>query len=143
MFFRNRLAFLSDENVILSQPGDLGNFFVNTALTVSGTDPIDISCSSKYPAILFDALEVNTGLIIFAANQQFMLATDSDILNPETARLSSISTYNYNTAVPPISLGTVAGFLDNAGAHTRFFVCLLYTSPSPRDLSTSRMPSSA
>jgi len=25
----------------------------------------------------------------------------------------------------------------------RDFVCLLYTSPSPRDLSTSRMPSSA
>jgi len=24
-----------------------------------------------------------------------------------------------------------------------FLVCLLYTSPSPRDLSTSRMPSSA
>ena len=24
-----------------------------------------------------------------------------------------------------------------------FYVCLLYTSPSPRDLSTSRMPSSA
>ena len=56
LFFRNRLGFLSDENVILSQPGDLGNFFVNTALTVSGTDPIDISCSSKYPAILFVVL---------------------------------------------------------------------------------------
>ena len=122
LFFRNRLAFLSDENVVLSQPGDLGNFFVNTALTVSGTDPIDISCSSKYPAILFDAIEVNTGMIVFAENQQFLLATDSDILNPETARLSSISTYNYNTAVPPFSLGTVAGFLDNAGAFTRFFV---------------------
>ena len=27
--------------------------------------------------------------------------------------------------------------------HSRFSVCLLYTSPSPRDLSTSRMPSSA
>ena len=26
---------------------------------------------------------------------------------------------------------------------TEFFGCLLYTSPSPRDLSTSRMPSSA
>ena len=25
----------------------------------------------------------------------------------------------------------------------RDFICLLYTSPSPRDLSTSRMPSSA
>ena len=27
--------------------------------------------------------------------------------------------------------------------HTQFITCLLYTSPSPRDLSTSRMPSSA
>ena len=122
IFFRNRLGFLSDENVILSRPGSLGNFFVNTALTVAGTDPIDISCSSKYPAILFDAIEQNTGLIVFAGNQQFMLATDSDILNPETARLSSISTYNYNTKVPPFSLGTIAGYLDNAGAFSRFFV---------------------
>ena len=28
-------------------------------------------------------------------------------------------------------------------AAAMFFACLLYTSPSPRDLSTSRMPSSA
>eukprot|EP00831_Metopus_contortus_P052935 TRINITY_DN44472_c0_g1_i1.p2 TRINITY_DN44472_c0_g1~~TRINITY_DN44472_c0_g1_i1.p2 ORF type:complete len:153 (-),score=27.23 TRINITY_DN44472_c0_g1_i1:73-531(-) len=28
-------------------------------------------------------------------------------------------------------------------AFPKYFVCLLYTSPSPRDLSTSRMPSSA
>ena len=31
----------------------------------------------------------------------------------------------------------------NEGANYRVRVCLLYTSPSPRDLSTSRMPSSA
>ena len=122
VFFRNRIAFLSDENIILSRPGDLGNFFVNTALTVSGTDPIDISSSSKYPGILFDAIEINTGLLVFGEKQQFLLATDSDILNPDSARLSSIATYNYNTAVPPFSLGTVAGFVDNAGAHSRFFV---------------------
>ena len=29
------------------------------------------------------------------------------------------------------------------GVHTLSSICLLYTSPSPRDLSTSRMPSSA
>ena len=33
--------------------------------------------------------------------------------------------------------------LDVQLAHTEFRTCLLYTSPSPRDLSTSRMPSSA
>ena len=29
------------------------------------------------------------------------------------------------------------------GEYTMYISCLLYTSPSPRDLSTSRMPSSA
>ena len=29
------------------------------------------------------------------------------------------------------------------GQYGRKWICLLYTSPSPRDLSTSRMPSSA
>ena len=29
------------------------------------------------------------------------------------------------------------------GGLSSFYICLLYTSPSPRDLSTSRMPSSA
>ena len=33
--------------------------------------------------------------------------------------------------------------LDPTSAFLRFEACLLYTSPSPRDLSTSRMPSSA
>ena len=32
---------------------------------------------------------------------------------------------------------------ENALASALFYTCLLYTSPSPRDLSTSRMPSSA
>ena len=32
---------------------------------------------------------------------------------------------------------------DRAILRTRYHICLLYTSPSPRDLSTSRMPSSA
>ena len=31
----------------------------------------------------------------------------------------------------------------NSYRHPLFKACLLYTSPSPRDLSTSRMPSSA
>ena len=34
-------------------------------------------------------------------------------------------------------------FLDTGSPHYMVFTCLLYTSPSPRDLSTSRMPSSA
>ena len=38
-------------------------------------------------------------------------------------------------------LAVFAGLM--AIAHAAPYICLLYTSPSPRDLSTSRMPSSA
>ena len=39
---------------------------------------------------------------------------------------------------------TVAGLITGiAFIHYMYMSCLLYTSPSPRDLSTSRMPSSA
>ena len=32
---------------------------------------------------------------------------------------------------------------EDSDTYPEFYSCLLYTSPSPRDLSTSRMPSSA
>ena len=35
------------------------------------------------------------------------------------------------------------GFIGSVGLLILYSICLLYTSPSPRDLSTSRMPSSA
>ena len=47
------------------------------------------------------------------------------------------------------TLQSLAGQVNNLrvflvdGYHDKFYNCLLYTSPSPRDLSTSRMPSSA
>ena len=37
----------------------------------------------------------------------------------------------------------IIGVMGNLNPHLRDVPCLLYTSPSPRDLSTSRMPSSA
>jgi len=122
LFFRNRLALLSGENVITSRPGTLGkpDFFIETALTISASDPIDISAASMFPSELFDGIETNTGLVVFSTNQQFLLASDDTVLNPDTAKLRSISTFNYNADTPPISLGTTIAYLDNSGKFSRF-----------------------
>jgi len=122
VFFRNRITFLSGSNVILGQPGELStpNFFAKTALAVSAIDPIDISCASVFPAELFDAAEVPSGLVVFSTNQQFLLSTDAEVMNPDTANLRSISAYNYNKNVPPISMGTTIGYIDNSGKYSRF-----------------------
>ena len=122
LFFRNRLALLSGENVITSRPGTLGtpDFFAETALTVSASDPVDISAASMFPSELFDGIEVNTGLVVFSTNQQFLLASDDTVFNPDTAKLRSISTFNYNETLPPISLGTTIAYVDNSGKFSRF-----------------------
>ena len=122
VFFRNRLCFLSGENVITSRPGELAipAFWSWTALAVSAIDPIDIACSSTYPSELFDAVELNVGLVVFSTNQQFLLVSDAEIMNPDTAKLKKLSIFNYNETIPPISLGTTIGFVDSSGKYSRF-----------------------
>ena len=120
-FHRNRLGFLCEDNVILSRAGEPGNFFQESALVIGGSDPIDIQASSTQPTQLKSAIETNTGLVIFAETQQFLLHTDSDALTPETGKVSNISTYRYSPKTEPISLGTTLGFIDSAGVNGRFF----------------------
>ena len=122
IFFRNRLAFLSGENVVLSRPGTFGepDFFAESALAVGANDCIDIACGSTFPSELFDGIEVNSGLLVFSTNQQFLLSSDAEILNPETAKLRSVSTYNYNKDISPISLGVTVAYVDNSGKFSRF-----------------------
>ena len=122
LFFRNRLAFLSGSNVITSRPGSIAepDFFAESALTVSASDPIDISSASTFPSELFDGIAINAGLVVFSTNQQFLLASDDTVLNPDTAKLRSISTFNYNKDIAPISLGTTIGYVDNSGKFSRF-----------------------
>jgi len=62
------------------------------------------------------------------------------------AALAYIAVYAVLTtlAVPGVAIVTIAGgSLFGTWIGGLCTVCLLYTSPSPRDLSTSRMPSSA
>ena len=119
--FRNRLGFLSRQNLILSRPGDFFNFFVSTALAITAKDPIDLSAASPNPATLFDSIEVNTGLVLFSRTEQFMLTTDNDVLSPETAKINFVSSFNYNEDVSPFSLGTTIGFLNDEGSNTRLY----------------------
>ena len=121
LFFRNRFSILADEYIVMSRPGDFTNFFAKSAIQFVASDPVDIAASSEYPAILYDGIQTNTGLVLFSKNQQFMLTTDSDVFSPQTAKINALSTYNFNFATNPISLGTTIGFLDNAGKFSRFF----------------------
>ena len=122
IFFRNRIALLSNENVILSRVNDFYNFWVKTAMAISNADPIDLQSSSTYPTRLFDAVENAGGLVIFSASEQFLLSSGAEaLLTPETAKITYASSYAYNEDSNPVSLGTTIGFLNNTAREARFY----------------------
>ena len=122
VFFRNRIALLSNENVILSRANDYYNFWVKTAMAISNADPIDLQSSSKFPTKLYDAIETSGGLAIFSANDQFLLSSGAEaLLTPETAKIGFLSSYAFNPDTNPISLGTTLGFLNSTARQSRFY----------------------
>ena len=121
LFYRNRLCFLSQENLIMSVAGDLFNFFPSSALTVSSSDPIDVSCSTDYSSVLQSAKVINSGMVLFSNYQQFLFTTDSDVLDPTTAKIQELSRYEYNTKTEPFGIGTNIGFLSTDTKHTKLY----------------------
>ena len=62
------------------------------------------------------------------------------MIDPNTVYFSKDTKIGKNVTIEPfVVIGSKVKIKDNA----KILSCLLYTSPSPRDLSTSRMPSSA
>ena len=142
IFFRNRLVFLAGENVICSRPGSIAepNFWSDSALITSAIDPIDISCASTYPSDLFDAIELNTGLLCFSTNAQFLLSADDTIMSPDTAKLRAVSWFNYNKVIPPISLGQTTGYIDNSNKYSRFMeMANIVREGAPSVINTSKI----
>ena len=122
LFFRNRIAILSNENIILSRVNNFYNFWVKTAMAISNADPIDLQSSSTYPTKLFDAVENAGGLVIFSASEQFLLSSGAEaLLTPETAKITYAASYAYNPDSNPISLGTTIGFLNSTAREARFY----------------------
>ena len=120
-FYRNRLGFLSGENVILSKAGDLFNFWNTTAQTGTDDDPIDISVAGKKPVFLQYVQPTSVGLVLYSPVEQFILSTDSDLLSPRTAKVNSMSNYECESDIESVSLGISQAFVSKTPLFTKVF----------------------
>ena len=139
LFFQNRLVSLTDENIVMSRDDDIFNFWAFTALTVSDIDPIDVRASNTYASVLTDGIVLTNGLLLFSAFQQFLVSTQNDTLAPDKIKVRSLSTYDYNTATNPFSMGSSVGFISEAGQNSRFYeMPEVFQDQDPRVLENSR-----
>ena len=115
----NRLGFLSNDNVILSQSGEFNNFYYVSAQTVIDSDPIDLNCSSIRPAQLFSVIPQTQGLILFSKFEQFKLFSDDAALTATDSIIRSISNYEADSGIDPVDVGTNIVFLSKTPIYTR------------------------
>lgn len=115
-FYRERLGFLSGENVVMSKATDYFNFFRSTVATVLDDDPIDLTVADTRVSQLYHALSFQEALLIFADTAQYQL-TGGEVLSPKTARLDATTRFYSTKDVPPVSAGRDVYFAVSRGNH--------------------------
>ncbi len=114
-FFKNRLGFLSEDKVIMSEAGQPFNFFRTTVTTLLDGDPIDVQVSSQKVTNLKSATGFQENLILFAENSQFVLK-GGELLTPRTVSVTPVTNFDSSSTVNPIPLGAYMYFPYESGS---------------------------
>lgn len=142
-YHRNRLGFLSGENIILTRSADFFNFWMTSATKVQDTDPIDLAVSDNTISTLYNAVTFDTDLILFSQEAQFMLSADG-VLTPTSANLSpAVTHYEASLKVKPVNAGRNVYFVAERAKYTtvrEFFTAADNTDAKDVQDITSHVP---
>ena len=143
-YFRNRLGFLSGENVILTRSADFFNFWMASAMEVQDTDPIDLAVSDNKIATLYHAVPFDAELILFSKDAQFALRSDS-VLSPKDAILTPpVTHFGCSLKATPVNAGRNIYFLAERSEFStvrEFFTAADNTDSKDAQDITSHVPS--
>ncbi|MEM7200261.1 MAG: hypothetical protein AAF628_08360 [Planctomycetota bacterium] len=117
-FYKNRLGFVSEENVIFSGAGDFGNFWRTTVTDLLDSDLVDVAVSSNQVSLLQYAVPFNNNLMLFADQTQFSLNVDQ-LLTPSSVSIDTVTAFEMNTAARPVGIGNDIYFATETGRHSR------------------------
>lgn len=111
--FRNRLALLADENVILSAADSYDRFWPETVQTIVDSDPIDLTTGGREINFLVSSLAFANVLLLFSRHGQFRLdsGTATGIsLTPKTATITPVTSFEMVDTVDPVGVGRTIYF---------------------------------
>jgi len=111
---RNRLGFLSDENVIFSEAGEYYNFFQRTVFSLLDSARIDVAVSNNQVSILKHAVPFNKSLLIFSDLTQFNLQAQ-DLLTPASVSIDVATNFEASLRTKPATAGRFVFFPTQRG----------------------------
>jgi hypothetical protein len=104
-FYRNRLGFLSKENVILSVAGGFFNFFSQTVTTVLDSDPVDHAATHTRVSLLKHAVPFREELLLFSDQVQFVFSTGGGLLTPSSPTIDPTTEFETSLMARPVGAG--------------------------------------
>jgi len=116
-FLKNRLGFITESSVVLSETSQFGNFFRTTALSLLDSDPIDVTINSTQLVNLEYAVNMEDSLMLTSEKMQFRLR-DTDILTPNTISFIPSSAYEININIRPLFLNNRVFFVVKRGEYS-------------------------
>jgi hypothetical protein len=116
-FFKNRLGFAADENIIMSRSGSYFDFWPKTVTTVVDSDPIDIGVSHVKVSTINHAVPFNQNLLLFSDQTQFVLS-GGDILSPSTVSVATTTEFEGSGQVRPVGAGPNVYFPVTRGSYS-------------------------
>lgn len=116
-FFRNRLGFLSGENVIMSRASKYFNFFPASVSTLSDDDPIDVAISHNRVSILKYAVPFSEQLLLWSDQAQFVLSSNG-ILSSKTVELDLTTEFDVSDGARPHGIGRGVYFAAPRASYT-------------------------
>lgn len=119
--YNNRLGFLTDDSVAMSQAGDYYNFYNRSATTQTAADPIDLSVSSIKPAIVRSVVPIPQGLLLFSESQQFLMESTEGALTPASTSIRTLSSYECDRYIKPVDLGNTVMFVTRNQSWSRAY----------------------
>lgn len=103
-FFRNRLGFLSGENVIMSRTSKHFNFFPPSVSALSDDDPIDVAVSHNRISILKYAVPFSEQLLLWSDQAQFVL-TSQGVMSAKSIQLDLTTEFDVSDDARPFGIG--------------------------------------
>lgn len=105
-YHEDRLGFSSDANVIMSQSGELLNFWRTTVLSTPASDPVDITVAATQGDAVYHVLPFDQRLFAFTENAQIGIDGGQGPIGPATITARVLSNFRSSPAVSPVVDGT-------------------------------------
>ncbi|AYM47388.1 tail protein [Pectobacterium phage PP81] len=142
-FWRNRLGFLSGENVILSRTAKYFGFFPTSVANLSDDDPIDVAVSHNRVSTLKYAVPFTEEMLIWADEAQFVMNAQG-VLSSRSVELNLTTQFDVYDKARPYGIGRNIYFASPRATFTsinRYYAVQDVSSVKNAEDMTSHVPS--